>query len=154
MQSQGSFALSHVGEQRDVAVGEGGDDVPVLELGQTGARIGPGPQAVPDAVQVVDVLPGEPAQGKALEQVVEDHAVQRVDLRPRQLARAHARHGGPVAGAPAVGERRPVHLELLAAAERLALADDRAAPVDHRAEHVEHEGFHCGGAGAEPIVIG
>jgi hypothetical protein len=40
----------------DVAVGERGDDVAALEQRQAPARVRPGIEPVPDAVQVVDLL--------------------------------------------------------------------------------------------------
>ena len=56
--------------------------------GQAAARIRPRTQAVPGPVQVVDLVLGETSNGKLLEQTIEDHAVQIVDLHPRQVARA------------------------------------------------------------------
>jgi hypothetical protein len=79
-----------------------------------------------------------------LQQPVEDHAVQVVDLRPAELARAHAGHRGLIARAPRIGERRPVDAQPLAPAELLSFADDRRAPVDDGAEHIEDERLHGG----------
>ena len=121
--------------------------MPALEQGQAAPRIRPGVQPVPDAVQVVDFVLGEPFDGEAREQLVQDHAVQLVDVHPGQLARTHARHRRPVAGAPGVGEGVPVDGELFPAAERAAFADDRTAPVHDRAENVEYQGADRAGAG-------
>ena len=129
--------LGHVHQQGDVAVGEGSDHVAGAQAGQAPDRVGPGGQAVPDQVQVRQLVGGEAAlQAEVGQEAVEDHAVEVVERGPREVASPHAVHGGGVAGAPGVGEAAPVDVR----GDALALADDAAPPVDDGAEDVEGEG--------------
>src|SRR6185437_16304992 len=72
-------------------------------------------------------------------ELVEDHAVQLVDLRPWQLAAAQALHRRLIAAAPLLGECLPIEGDAALAAEGCQLAQDAAMPVDHGAEHVEDQ---------------
>src|SRR3954452_24567702 len=72
-------------------------------------------------------------------QLVERHAVQRIELSPWQLAGAHPVHRRRVKPAPFVGELLPVDVDALALAERAAVGSHRAAPIDHRAEDIEYQ---------------
>ena len=128
----------HVHQQGDVPVGEGGDDVAGAQAGQALYRVGPGVEAVPDHVQVRQLFGGEAAfQAERGQEVVQDHAVEGIQLRPGEVAAAHAVHGRGVARTPRVGETPPVDGEAPGAAQPLALADDAAPPVDDGAEDVE-----------------
>ena len=80
---------------------------------------------------------GTDADARAVEQLVEDQPVQRVDLQPRQLAACAPGPSPPGTRPASVGERRPILGEPMPFAEHLELADDAAAPVDDRAEDVE-----------------
>ncbi len=46
-------ALGHMGQQTDVAIGQGDDGIAVFETLQPGYAVGPGIQPVPDVVQVL-----------------------------------------------------------------------------------------------------
>jgi hypothetical protein len=94
---------------------------------------------MPDAVEVLQLRLGERLEREFPAQLIEDHAVQLVDVGPAERALAHPRHRRLVARAPRVGELRPVHAQSLARSEDLALADDRRAPVHHRTEYVERQ---------------
>ena len=80
-------------------------------------------------------------QAVAADDAVKDHAVQRVDVRPRQFAAAHAVHRHGVAGAPVFGEGRAVDLQAVRGGERAGFGSDAAVPIDDRAEHIESQGF-------------
>jgi hypothetical protein len=142
-------APGHVDEQRDVAVRERRDRKAALQPRQRGDRVGPRIEPVPDAVERVALVLVEHGEAEARQQVVEDRPVQPVDGRGRDLAAPHALHRRLVAGAPGVGERRPVDVDALRCRERGAVADDPGAPVDDGAEHVEDECAHArrGGGG-------
>jgi hypothetical protein len=136
--------LCHVDEQGDVAVGERGDDVTLLEPRQPFDGVRPGVQAVPDPVKVILLFFGQGLDAELAEQLLERDAVEVVELRPGELAVAHPVHRGRVPAPPGVGEGRPFHVEVLVSAEFLALPDDGRAPVQDRAEHVEDERFWSG----------
>ena len=135
--------LRHVDEQGHVAVRQRRQHVAPLQPRQPLDGVGPRGQAVPGAVQVVELLLGQALEPVLRDQLVEDHPVQVVDLRPPQLAPPHAAHRGAVAAPPVVGERGPVGLDALAAPDRLALPGDARPPVDHRAEDVERHRPHA-----------
>ena len=131
--------LGHLGKERHVAVGQCRDDEFLFQAFQSAHRIGPGPQTVPDAVEVIHVGFGQPCDPEAREDLLQDQPMQPVDVHPRQIAAADAVHGWPVSGAPRVSERCCVQLEPAFGGECLGFADDAAAPVDDRAEHVEQK---------------
>src|SRR5260221_171132 len=110
---------------RDIAVGERGDDVARAQPIQAGDRIGPRHQAVPGAVQMIDLRLAESLDTELLEQAVQDRAVQQVDVLPAARAFRHAVHRGTVSGAPGIGEGGPVDLQAFGRSEQLAFADDR-----------------------------
>ena len=84
---------------------------------------------------MVDLRLLQAAHGEGLEQVVQDHAVQGVDLGPAQLARHHPAHGRLVAGAP--GQRKGVAVD--PGVQRINLARHAAVPVDHSPKHIKRE---------------
>src|SRR3989441_1776292 len=94
---------------------------------------------MPGVVQLLDLLLAQSAQAERLQQIVEDHAVKLIDVRPGQLALAHAVHGRVVARAPGVGELRPVDAQAFLLRQQLAFADDGAPPVDDGAEDIESQ---------------
>ena len=134
--------LGHVGQQRHVAVRQRRNDEFLLEPRETLNRVRPRLEPMPHVVQVPLLFLGQVLDLVLDEQLVEDHAVQRVELRPGQVALAHAVHRRAVAPAPRVGELRPVDGQPLRLAEALAFRNQRPAPVDDRAEGIEHEDAH------------
>src|SRR6267378_3979002 len=94
---------------------------------------------MPGVVQMLDLLLAQSTQPERFQQIVEDHAVKRIDVRPGQLALAHAVHGRVVARAPGIGELRPVDAQAFFLREQLAFADDGAPPVDDGTEHIESQ---------------
>src|SRR4051812_36510276 len=81
------------------------------------------------------------------EDVVEDHAMQDVDLRPRQVAAGHTVHRRPITGAPRIRKFSRIYSKTFSFAQRANFTDDAAAPIDDRAEHVEGQRFdaiQCG----------
>ena len=96
----------------------------------------------------------EPGESEAAEDGLEDHPMQDVELGPGQLAASDTVHARRVAGAPGVGELRPVHGHTLPLRQRLDFTRDRRAPVDDRAEGVEHQRLHRRQAGIpSPAVL-
>src|SRR5712671_5109349 len=82
--------------------------------------------------------------------LVEDHPVEFVEVRPGHLAFADLVHRGSVAGAPAVGKVAPVEFESFRFGECAAFLDDGTAPIHNRSESIEDEClWHDGGSGCE-----
>ena len=71
------------------------------------------------AIERVVLGLGQPGDAELDEQLVEDHAMQAIELGPRQLAGPHAVHARRVARAPRVGEFRAVDRQALPPGERL-----------------------------------
>ena len=130
--------FGHVGEQGDVAVGKGGDDVAGLEPGQAGNAVGPGGQAVPGVGEPVEFGVGEVGEAEFGGEGFDGGAVQGVQVGPGEGAAADLVHGGGVGGAPGVGEGGGIEVW----APGGEFGDEAAAPVDHGAEDVEEEGFY------------
>src|SRR5882724_8927220 len=145
--------LRHVDDQRDVAVRERREDELLLEAREAGHGVGPGVEAVPGTVQVIDLGLREPLDGELGQELVEALAVEIVELRPRAPAAAHLVHRGLVEAAPRIGEPGPVHAEALRLAERLALADEARPPVHHRAEDIEGERFDVRDGHDFPLTV-
>src|SRR5437899_9767979 len=132
-----SPVLGHIHDQRDVAVRERRENELLLEARQAGHGVGPGVEAVPGAVQVVDLGLRETLDTELDQKLVEALAVEVVELRPRAMAAAHLVHRWLVEAAPRVGELGPVHAEALRLPKGLALPDEARPPVHHRAEDVQ-----------------
>src|SRR5271170_7531032 len=98
---------------------------------------------MPDEIPVHLFLFGQTGDVVFHEQLVEEHAVENVELGPGHGAVADFVHRGAVTGAPFVGELTPVNLEVFLFAPHRALANDGAAPVDDGAESVKDEGFYA-----------
>ena len=81
-------------------------------------------------------------QAEVLEDAVEDQAVQFVQPRPAQFARAHTLHRRLVAGTPGQREGAAVHLR----AQGLNFSRNAAVPVHHRAEDVEGQHLRRNGS--------
>ena len=86
--------------------------------------------------------------------------MQCVDVGPGRPAARVRSIAGCVAGAPGIGQGRPVDLQAGGGGQHLPFADDRRAPVDDRAEDVEHQRLDlarievcCAHARARPIRI-
>jgi hypothetical protein len=83
----------------------------------------------------------EPGHAEFVEQPVERHPVQRVEIGPRQFAGADPVHRRRVFAAPGIGELGPIDAaDPLPAGQRLAILGHPAAPIDDGAEHVMHQG--------------
>ncbi len=131
--------LGHIHEQRHVTVRQRGKQVAFLQAFEPPSCIRPGAQAVPGVIKVILVLGSQGVDPQLCQHVVEDHPVQLIDAHPRQLPLAHPVHCRPVAIAPGVRDRRPVHLQILLFSECAAFANDAAAPVHHGTENVESQ---------------
>ena len=131
--------LRHVRHQPDVAVRQRRDDEFLFQPREASDRIRPRLQSMPRAVERVFFRLAQRCEAELDEDLVERHPVQRVELRPRQLARPHAVHARSVARAPRVGEFRAVDRDVLPLRELLHLGGHGAPPVDDGAEDVEDE---------------
>ena len=103
---------------------------------------------MPGLVEMIQLRLGHSPQSEFLNQVVKNHAMQVVYLRPGQLSAAHLVHGWPVPAAPTVGEATPVDVIALARSQQLPFPDDGGTPVNHGAEHVEDKGADTVGHGS------
>ncbi len=97
---------------------------------------------MPDAIELGDLRFLEAFDVKFFQQIVEDHAMQNIDGRPRQLTRAYPMHGRLITVAPGVGEFRRIHIPAFALRQRAHFANDAAAIVDHGAEDIERQRFN------------
>src|SRR6185437_4611378 len=129
--------LCHVDQQRDVAVGQRGDNELLLHHADALDRIGPRTELVPEVGEFPRPRLAGMLQAALLQQHLEGLLVEVVDARPRQLALANAAYLRLVEAAPVVGEARPVGLHPVFLADFGQVLDQAAAPVHHRAEHVE-----------------
>ncbi len=134
-----SGVLGHIGHQRDVAVGHGGQDELGLQPVQSRGCVRPGVQPVPGQVQVGFGLFADTGDAEVIQQLFKAHPVQAVQFGPGQFPGAHLVHEGTVLGPPAFGKGHPVGGYAVGLAEVFAVAGDRTVPVHHGAEHVEHQ---------------
>ena len=117
-----------------------GDDVFPLDPGEARHRIGPWLQAMPGQVEPLLVGFVEPGDGEFLDEIVEPHAVQRIEIGPGKITGAHPVHRRGVGAAPLVGELLPIDAcDSLARAQRLSVGGHRRAPIDDGPEHVMHQ---------------
>ena len=105
--------LRHVRHQRDVAVRERRDDESLLQPCQSSHRVRPWPQPMPGTIERVGFGLRQPGDAEVDQDLVEGHPMQAIELGPGQLTRSDAVHARAVAGAPGVGELRPVHGQTL-----------------------------------------
>jgi hypothetical protein len=80
---------------------------------------------------------GEPGHAELIEQAIEAHPVQGIEIGPGKLAVPDPRQHRLIETSPSIGEGLPVDLQVLGPPEFLAFADDASAPVHHGSEHVE-----------------
>src|SRR5262245_26768899 len=136
--------LGHVHHEGHVAVRERGQHELPLQACEPGHRVGPGIEAVPGAIEVIDLGLRKTLDAELGQELVEALPVEVVELGPRPAAATHLVHRRLVEPAPRVGELGPVEAEPLRLAERLAFPDEAQPPVDHRAEDVERERLDVG----------
>ena len=78
------------------------------------------------------------------EHVLQRHAIQIVEVGPRNLALPYFLHRGHVSEPPVVGDLRPVNIQALGLAPTGSFGNYRTAPVDDGAECVKDACFHVG----------
>lgn len=129
--------LGHLSEERKIAIGQRSDEEFLFETEEGGDSAGPRAEAMPDAIEMVD-LSGRPV-GYAItrKQIEENLTVEVIEWSPGEFAAADAIHGGSISGAPVKSKAGPIDRETEAAIESLAFASDRAVPVDNCAEDIE-----------------
>ncbi|GCC48028.1 hypothetical protein chiPu_0032469, partial [Chiloscyllium punctatum] len=104
--------LRHVGQQRDIAVGERRDDILGLQPGQAGDAVRPPVQAMPAQRQMIQVGFGQPVDAELRDQLLQRAAVQDVEDDVAVLrVLAHLIHRGRIDRTPAVDQRGPVGLD-------------------------------------------
>ena len=97
---------------------------------------------MPDAVEAILLSFAQSIEMETGAQPIENHPVEPIERRPRQLAAIHNFHGGRVAGAPGVGERGPVYMQVFQPAQFPALPNDCGSPIHHCAENVKRKCFY------------
>ena len=122
---------------RDVPVGQRSNDEPALEPRQAVHGVRPRMELSPWLIQRAEVGVTEPGNAQASQQFDQRDGVQVVNIRPGQLAVAHARHRRLLPRSPAVGQRLPVGEHARRITNNRGLPRHAAAPVNHRAEDVE-----------------
>src|SRR5215472_1374969 len=136
--------FGHVHHQRDIAVRQRRDDEFALETGEALDRVRPWGEAVPGAVEVVDIRFAKTGDPELLQQLDQILAVKVVELDPRALALTHAVHRRLIARSPPVGEGMPVLVVPPRCEAALRLAGDTVAPIHHCPEYIEGQGLHVG----------
>src|SRR3712207_3115111 len=96
---------------------------------------------MPGPIEVILLFLGQTLDTELLKQLVEGGEMQIIELFPGDISTAHPVHRGRVPAPPGVGEGRPICVEVLLLAQRLAFPNNGGAPVYDRAEHVEDECF-------------
>ena len=140
--------LRHVGEQRDIAVGERRDDVFCLQPRQPRDAVRPRMQPMPAHREMVQIGVGQSLDPELLDQFFQRAAVQHVEDHIAAFGMlAHLVHRGGVDRAPAVDQRGPVGLDAARLRPCGEIIDQAGAPIDHGAEHVEHQRFDGGNIG-------
>ena len=130
----------HVGQKANRAVRQSRDDVFLLDAGQARHRIRPRLEPVPGQVEPDFVVFAECGDAEFFEQMIERHAVQDVEIGPRQFASAHPVHRGRISAAPCIGELLPIDAgDAAPCSQSLAVGGHRRPPIDHRPEHVMHQ---------------
>src|SRR5262249_24434244 len=133
-----------------IAVRKGRDNVLALQPGKAIDAIGPAVEAMPGAIEVVELRLAQADDAELRQQCDEVLAMQIVELRPRALAAAHLGHRRLIARPPAVGKIVPVEGITLGCQRRLRLAGDAVAPIYHGAEHVEGQRLYLGSRHLSP----
>ena len=135
--------LRHIRQQRHIPVGQRGDNIPPLQPRQPPSRIRPRIKPMPRLIELRRLILAQPLYPELRQQLVQDHPVQRIDIRPRQIPAADALHRRPIPAAPPIRETRPIHpLQPLRLRQPLTLPYDAAAPIHHRPEHIKSKRLH------------
>ena len=134
--------FGEIGQQRDVAVRERGDDEPPLQPRQPRHGIRPRSQPVPEAGDLPPRRLVQPGDAELADQPVQRLAMQHIERCPGAFAVPHPVHRRHIGAAPGIDQRRPVGREAACGAEIGQVLDQAAAPIDHRAEHVENQRLH------------
>src|SRR6516164_6726913 len=95
----------------------------------------------------------QPLDFVLLEQVLKDHAMQIVEFGPRNLTLAYFVHRRPVSETPAVGEPRPVNIQVVGLAPASSLGNHGTAPVHDGAEYIEDACLHVTQFGLHPLSL-
>ncbi len=124
--------------QRDVAVGDRGEEKLRAQLREPGRNVGPRVESVPGEEQPAPRLLAQRFELEARHDALEHPAVDHVEAREGDFPRAHLLHRGLVLGAPGDGEREPVEL-IAGRKNRPGFARDPGTPIDEGTEHIEEE---------------
>src|SRR5687767_2839591 len=96
----------------------------LLESRQTRVRICPWFEPLPNAVPVDLFLFAQSLYPEFFEQLIENHSMEVVNLRPGKLALTDFAHCRAISLSPAIGEAGPIDLELPCLAPDGALLND------------------------------
>ena len=131
-----------IGHERDVAIRDRRDQEPLPQALEPGRHVGPGIEAMPREIQITQDVLGQILQSEPRQDALEVAAMEHVELRERDAARAHLLHARLIFVAPGIGEGRPVEGMAARPEDRRGLARDAAAPIDQGPEHVEEQRLH------------
>lgn len=120
---------------------------------QASHGVGPRRKAVPYLVQVFALFIAQSSQTKLLNDGVENHAVQAIDVHPGQFTFAHAVHGRRVPCAPGIGKRQSIHLNVQVLGDQCDFACNTAAPVYNRAKNIKCKRFDSAGCVTHPCLL-
>ena len=107
---------------------------------------------MPDPVQIIFIGFAQGLDVEFFKEVVQDTAMQGINVLPRQLAPPHAVHCRSVASAPFQGELSPVYINTVGVPKCCAFGNDGTVPVYHCAEDIEGECFDVGTGGLHAIT--
>ena len=96
---------------------------------------------MPRPIEPIDLRLIQPLHAEVAQELIEGHAVENIELRPRQFADTHTLHRRLVIRSPLVDEPRPINGHSLASAEGLGFFDDARAPIDRGAKTSKTRAF-------------
>lgn len=107
----------------------------------------------PDMCPVDFFFFAQPLDFVLFEQILQDHAIQVVEVGPRNLSSAYFVHRRPITEAPAVGEFHSVNTEALRFTRAGSFGNHGTAPIHNGAESIENACFHVGQFGVHATSV-
>ena len=114
----------HIHQQPHVAIGERGNDGAAAQPREPRGDIRPRVKPMPDPVELIFIVLGQTGNLVARQQVIQDQAVEGVDIHPGEVTAAHALHGRSISCPPFVCKLFPVDFHAFGGPNILAFPDD------------------------------